>query len=158
MVMLQLRPFFYTCRSMVIFLVFASFLPRFTFCLDEYYAGTIDDNASPIGGNSWNSNNVHFGCADTSSTLVSSVASITRRRRSLVNSSARDTLQNLVERETADKQKQKDRKQRDFPTELTISLQYLPPCDETITGKFVIGIEVLSNLLFYVYFFEYNRD
>lgn len=84
--------------------------------------GTIDENASPIEGNSWNSNNVHFGCTDTSSTL------------------------NLVEKGTADKQKQKDRKQRDFPTELTISLQYLPPCDETITGKLVIGIEALSGL------------
>ncbi|KOX75644.1 Synaptotagmin-1 [Melipona quadrifasciata] len=79
--------------------------------------GTIDEDASPIEGNSWNSNNVHFGCTDTSSTL------------------------NLVERGTADKQKQKDKKQWDFPTELTISLQYLPPCDETITGKLVIGIE-----------------
>lgn len=133
-----------------------SFLPHFTFYLDEYCAGTIDENASPIQENSWNSNNVHFGYADTSSTLVSFVASITRRWRSLVNSSARDTLQNLVERRIADKQKQKDKKQRDFPTELTISLQYLPPCDETITGKLVIGIEVLSNLL-YVYFLGYNE-
>ncbi|CAD1474221.1 unnamed protein product, partial [Heterotrigona itama] len=54
---------------------------------------------------------------------------------------------NLVEREIANnKQKQKDRKQKEFPTELTISLQYLPPCDETITGKLVIGIEALSGL------------
>ncbi|XP_043595491.1 synaptotagmin-5-like isoform X1 [Bombus pyrosoma] len=80
--------------------------------------GTIDENVSPIEGNSWNSNNAQFGCTDTSSTL------------------------NLVQK---DKQKA-ERKQKEFPTELTISLQYLPPCDETITGKLVIGIEALSGL------------
>ncbi|XP_043595499.1 synaptotagmin-1-like isoform X5 [Bombus pyrosoma] len=77
------------------------------------WPSTIDENVSPIEGNSWNSNNAQFGCTDTSSTL--------------------------------DKQKA-ERKQKEFPTELTISLQYLPPCDETITGKLVIGIEALSGL------------
>lgn len=58
---------------------------------------------------------------------------------SLVNLFKCDTLQNLVQK---DKQKT-EKKQKEFPTELTISLQYLPPCDETITGKLVIGVEVL---------------
>jgi len=31
---------------------------------------------------------------------------------------------------------------KEFPTELTMSLQYLPPCDDIIPGKLVIGIEV----------------
>ncbi|XP_012271098.1 synaptotagmin-5 [Orussus abietinus] len=35
---------------------------------------------------------------------------------------------------------------REFPTELTMSLQYLPPCGEKVTGKLVIGIEALSGL------------
>ncbi|OAD58773.1 Synaptotagmin-1 [Eufriesea mexicana] len=80
--------------------------------------GTINENASPTEGNSWNSSNAQFACADASSTL------------------------NLVQK---DKQKT-EKKQKEFPTELTISLQYLPPCDETITGKLVIGVEALSGL------------
>ncbi|KAL0118058.1 hypothetical protein PUN28_009026 [Cardiocondyla obscurior] len=44
-----------------------------------------------------------------------------------------------------DKQKN-DKKIKEFPTELTMSLQYLPPCDDIITGKFVIGIEALCGL------------
>lgn len=79
--------------------------------------GTIDENASP-NENSYNSSNAQFGFTDTSSTL------------------------NLVQK---DKQKS-EKKQKEFPTELTISLQYLPPCDETITGKLVIGVEALSGL------------
>lgn len=85
---------------------------------DNSTNGTIHENASPTEGNSWNSCNAQFGCTDTSSTL------------------------NLVQK---DKQKG-EKKQKEFPTELTISLQYLPPCDDTITGKFVIGIEALSGV------------
>lgn len=48
-------------------------------------------------------------------------------------------LQNLIQTE-----KQKNDKAREFPTELTMSLQYLPPCNDVITGKLVIGIEVRS--------------
>lgn len=103
--------------------------------------GTIDENASP-NENSYNSSNAQFGFTDTSSTLVSAV---TRAKfhfnyvSSLVNLFKCDILQNLVQK---DKQKT-EKKQKEFPTELTISLQYLPPCDETITGKLVIGVEVL---------------
>jgi len=43
-------------------------------------------------------------------------------------------LQNLIQ---ADKRKS----DKEFPTELTMSLQYLPPYD-VVTGKLVIGIEV----------------
>ncbi|XP_072758016.1 synaptotagmin 20 isoform X2 [Anoplolepis gracilipes] len=39
-----------------------------------------------------------------------------------------------------------DKKIKDFPTELTMSLQYLPPCDDIIIGKLIIGIEALSGL------------
>lgn len=39
-----------------------------------------------------------------------------------------------------------DKKTREFPTELTMSLQYLPPCNDIITGKLVIGIESLCGL------------
>lgn len=80
--------------------------------------GTTNENVSVTGGNFWSTSNARLGCTDSSSTL------------------------NLVQK---DKQKT-EKKQREFPTELTISLQYLPPCDETITGKFVIGIEALSGL------------
>lgn len=109
--------------------------------INKYYTGTIDENASP-NENSYNSSNAQFGFTDTSSTLVSAV---TRAKfhfnyvSSLVNLFKCDTLQNLVQK---DKQKS-EKKQKEFPTELTISLQYLPPCDETITGKLVIGVEVL---------------
>lgn len=65
-----------------------------------------------------NSTNISFENVDTSSTL------------------------NLIQ---ASKQKVEN-KPKPFPTELTMSLQYLPPCDDTITGKFVIGIEALSGL------------
>lgn len=44
-----------------------------------------------------------------------------------------------------DKQKN-ETKLKEFPIELTMSLQYLPPCDDIITGKLVIGIEALSGL------------
>ncbi|CAL1681183.1 unnamed protein product [Lasius platythorax] len=44
-----------------------------------------------------------------------------------------------------DKQKS-DKKVKEFPIELTMSLQYLPPCDDIITGKLVIGIEALCGL------------
>ncbi|XP_071632026.1 synaptotagmin 20 isoform X1 [Temnothorax longispinosus] len=44
-----------------------------------------------------------------------------------------------------DKQKN-DKKVKEFPTELTISLQYLPPCNDIIIGKLVIGIEALCGL------------
>lgn len=47
-------------------------------------------------------------------------------------------LQNLIQTE---KQKS-DKRTQEFPTELTMSLQYLPPCEDIITGKLVIGIEV----------------
>lgn len=46
---------------------------------------------------------------------------------------------------TQEKQKV-DKKQREFPTELTMSLQYLPPCNETVPGKLVISIESVSGL------------
>ncbi|XP_032686092.1 synaptotagmin-2-like [Odontomachus brunneus] len=49
---------------------------------------------------------------------------------------------NLIQTE---KQKN-DKKTREFPTELTMSLQYLPPCNDVITGKLVIGIEALCGL------------
>ncbi|KZC08739.1 hypothetical protein WN55_10761 [Dufourea novaeangliae] len=78
--------------------------------------GTINENQAPTERISWNSNNGQF--ESTSSTL------------------------NLVQK---DKQKA-EKKQREFPTELTMSLQYLPPFDETVTGKLVIGIEALSGL------------
>ncbi|XP_029049858.1 synaptotagmin-5-like isoform X1 [Osmia bicornis bicornis] len=77
-----------------------------------------NESVSVTGGNFWSTSSARLGCTDTSSTL------------------------NLVQKE-----KQKcEKKQREFPTELTISLQYLPPCDETVTGKLVIGIEALSGL------------
>ncbi|XP_018305945.1 synaptotagmin 20 isoform X2 [Mycetomoellerius zeteki] len=44
-----------------------------------------------------------------------------------------------------DKQKN-DKKVKEFPIELTMSLQYLPPCDNIIPGKLVIGIEALCGL------------
>ncbi|KYM83799.1 hypothetical protein ALC53_05756 [Atta colombica] len=44
-----------------------------------------------------------------------------------------------------DKQKN-DKKMKEFPIELTMSLQYLPPCDNIIPGKLVIGIEALCGL------------
>ncbi|XP_024944754.1 synaptotagmin-5 isoform X2 [Cephus cinctus] len=65
-----------------------------------------------------NSNNVPFEPIDTSSTV------------------------NLI---SSDKPK-KDNKGKEFPTELTMSLQYLPPSDGNIIGKLVIGIEALSGL------------
>lgn len=49
---------------------------------------------------------------------------------------------NLIQTE---KQKS-EKKSKEFPTELTLSLQYLPPCDETITGKLVVGIEAVTSL------------
>lgn len=80
--------------------------------------GTTNENVSVTGGNFWSTSNARLGCTDSSSTL------------------------NLVHK---DKQKT-EKKQSEFPTELTISLQFLPPCNETVTGKFVIGIEALSGL------------
>ncbi|XP_076249007.1 LOW QUALITY PROTEIN: synaptotagmin 20 [Calliopsis andreniformis] len=81
--------------------------------------GTINENVSTTqGGASCNSSNAKFEAASIPSTL------------------------NLVQKE---KQKA-GKKQKEFPTELTMSLQYLPPYDETITGKLVIGIEALSSL------------
>ncbi|XP_076162575.1 synaptotagmin 20 [Ptiloglossa arizonensis] len=80
--------------------------------------GTFDENAAANQGTSWNSNNDRLEYTNTSSTL------------------------NLVQ-----KSKQKpDKKQREFPTELTMSLQYLPPHEDGITGKLVVGIEALSGL------------
>ncbi|XP_043289135.1 synaptotagmin-1-like isoform X2 [Venturia canescens] len=67
---------------------------------------------------SLNSNNVQFEAMDTASTM------------------------NLIK---AEEQKSENRL-KDFPTELTMSLQYLPPLDDNITGKLVIGIEAVSNL------------
>ncbi|XP_076663015.1 synaptotagmin 20 isoform X2 [Andrena cerasifolii] len=79
---------------------------------------TINETVPATGGTSWNPNNGQFEGTNTSSTL------------------------NLVQ-----KGKQKPEKNRkEFPTELTMSLQYLPPCDDTINGKLVIGIEALSGL------------
>lgn len=49
-------------------------------------------------------------------------------------------LQNLIHTEKP----KSDKKTKEFPTELTMSLQYLPPCNDIITGKLVIGIEVRS--------------
>lgn len=78
---------------------------------------TINENSEMPRLNSFNSTNPPFENVDTS------------------------TL-NLVQKE---KQKA-EKKSKEFPTELTISLQYLPPCDETITGKLVVGIEALCGL------------
>ena len=33
-------------------------------------------------------------------------------------------------------------KKKEFPTEITLSLRYLPACDGVLTAKLVIGIEV----------------
>ncbi|XP_020295020.1 synaptotagmin-2-like [Pseudomyrmex gracilis] len=49
---------------------------------------------------------------------------------------------NLIQ---ADKQKS-DKKVKEFSPELTMSLQYLPSCDNIIIGKLVIGIEALCGL------------
>lgn len=83
-----------------------------------YENSTINENAEGSQGESINSNHTHCENVDTSSTL------------------------NLMQ---TDKHIN-DKKSKEFPTELTMSLQYLPPCDDTITGKFVIGIEALSGL------------
>ncbi|XP_011648120.1 synaptotagmin-5-like isoform X2 [Pogonomyrmex barbatus] len=40
----------------------------------------------------------------------------------------------------------KQKMMKEFPTELTMSLQYLPPYNDIITGKLVIGIEALYGL------------
>lgn len=80
--------------------------------------GTITEHATGEEGTSWNPDNGQYEGTNASSTL------------------------NLVQK---DKQKP-EKKQREFPTELTMSLQYLPPLDEAITGKLVIGIEALSGL------------
>lgn len=80
--------------------------------------GTIVEHATGADETSWNPNNGQYEGTNASSTL------------------------NLVQK---DKQKP-EKKQREFPTELTMSLQYLPPLDEAITGKLVIGIEALSGL------------
>lgn len=86
--------------------------------LYENGSGMIQENADTLQGTSFNSSNAQFETVDTSSTL------------------------NLV---NVDKQKT-EKKGKEFPTELTMSLQYLPPCDETIPGKLVIGIEALCGL------------
>ncbi|XP_066581903.1 synaptotagmin-2-like [Prorops nasuta] len=39
-----------------------------------------------------------------------------------------------------------EKKPKEFPTELTMSLQYLPPCQSSASAKLVIGIEALSSL------------
>ncbi|XP_031827105.1 synaptotagmin 20 [Nomia melanderi] len=80
--------------------------------------GTSNENVGATPGASWSPNNAQLEGANSSSTL------------------------NLVQK---DKQKP-EKKQREFPTELTLSLQYLPPFDESVTGKLVIGIEALSGL------------
>lgn len=82
--------------------------------------GTINENTD-TQRSSVNSANGQFEIIDTSSTL------------------------NLIQ---TDKQKNEKRRNstKEFPTELTLSLQYLPPCDETITGKFVVGIEAVTSL------------
>lgn len=80
--------------------------------------GTISENVEAVHTNTLNSTNTSFENADTGSTL------------------------NLIQ---ADKQKS-DKKPKAFPTELTMSLQYLPPCDDIASGKLVIGIEALSGL------------
>ncbi|XP_033222174.1 synaptotagmin-5-like [Belonocnema kinseyi] len=67
---------------------------------------------------SFNSSNSQFECTETSSTL------------------------NLV---PIDKQRS-NKKEKEFPTELTMSLRFLPPCVNLITGKLLIGIEALSGL------------
>ncbi|XP_053971948.1 synaptotagmin-1-like [Hylaeus volcanicus] len=80
--------------------------------------GTINENAATNQPPSWNSSNPQLDYTNSSSTL------------------------NLVQ-----KTKQKpDKKQREFPTELTLSLQYLPPYDEAVTGKLVVGVEAVSGL------------
>ncbi|XP_043249065.1 synaptotagmin-1-like [Colletes gigas] len=85
---------------------------------EESTNGTVNENVTTNQGASWNSNNAQFEYTNTSSTL------------------------NLVQ-----KSKQKpDKKQKEFPTELTLSLQYLPPYEEAVTGKLVVGIEALSGL------------
>ncbi|XP_047353577.1 synaptotagmin-1-like [Vespa velutina] len=79
--------------------------------------GTISENVE-FQRNSVNSTCGQFESIDTSSTL------------------------NLIQIE----KRKNEKKEKEFPTELTLSLQYFPPCDETITGKFVVGIEALSSL------------
>lgn len=83
-----------------------------------YENGAIQENAEPFRGTSFNSSNAQFETVDASSTL------------NLIN----------VEKQKANK------KEKEFPTELTMSLQYLPPCDDAIPGKLVIGIEALCGL------------
>ncbi|XP_011860524.1 PREDICTED: uncharacterized protein LOC105557791 isoform X1 [Vollenhovia emeryi] len=79
--------------------------------------GTVSEN-SESHRDSFNSTNAQCKNAEYSSTL------------------------NLIH---TDKQKN-DKKTKEFPTELTMSLQYFPPCNDIITGKLVIGIEALSGL------------
>ncbi|XP_011057976.1 PREDICTED: uncharacterized protein LOC105148141 isoform X10 [Acromyrmex echinatior] len=79
--------------------------------------GTISENAESQR-NSFNSTTAQYKNMDCSSTL------------------------NLI---YPDKQKN-DKKMKEFPIELTMSLQYLPPCDNIIPGKLVIGIEALCGL------------
>ncbi|KAK2583704.1 hypothetical protein KPH14_009626 [Odynerus spinipes] len=80
-------------------------------------SGTISEGVE-AQRNSINSTSGQFEAIDTSSTL------------------------HLIQTE---KQKN-EKKTKEFPSELTLSLQYLPPCDETITGKLVVGIEAVTNL------------
>ncbi|KAH0953733.1 hypothetical protein HN011_007317 [Eciton burchellii] len=70
--------------------------------------------------------------------------------RNSSNSAGAQNLENLECSSTlnlirTDKQKS-DKRTKDFPTELTMSLQYLPPCDDIISGKLVIGIEAMCGL------------
>ncbi|XP_046420082.1 synaptotagmin-2-like isoform X1 [Neodiprion fabricii] len=83
-----------------------------------YDNGSICENVESQGRDSPNSINGTFESIETASTL------------SLIN----------VEKQP------KDDPLKDFPTELTMSLQYLPASAENVTGKLVIGIEAVSNL------------
>ncbi|XP_012252158.2 synaptotagmin-2 isoform X2 [Athalia rosae] len=65
-------------------------------------------------------------------------------------SQGRDSLNSingtLESMETASTLQKKDDKIKEFPTELTMSLQYLPASAENALGKLVIGIEAVANL------------
>jgi len=80
--------------------------------------GTINEDTipSPDPFTMFNTNNIHFETIDTSSVL------------------------NLVPK------KKDEIKDKIFPTELTLSLRYLPYCEGVTASKLVIGIEALSGL------------
>ncbi|KAJ8667120.1 hypothetical protein QAD02_008782 [Eretmocerus hayati] len=106
--------------------------------------GKINDNLrlNDVSYRSWRINSLY----NNNENGTISEDSVSHRDSFNSNNSQTETVNTSSVINLVPKKEKNEKKDRDFPTEITLSLRYLPHCEGVTSSKLVIGIEAISGL------------